>query len=371
MKHGKRMLALLLSLSMVLPMAAPATFAAPEEPVLLEEELMVSGEDSPSPEEVSEPLEEADGLSEEETGALEEADGLSEEETGSLEEETGTSEEETGTPEEEADASEEETGTPEEEVETPKSETVVSGGFVDEEEMVALEAAAEAPYGVEFQMILERWREYLVGKDLDLSVPQIKSYVDSLNASAQDYWSSMNQSADAGRTILWNDLEMNTVKKYPYKDSGVEAKLESATVTQTYERLYTIARAYVTSGCGDFYQKGEVLTELLSAYQFLHDGDFYNASMCNSKLYGNWYQWEIGIPQKLLNALVILWVSGDHFSRRADRSPRLKDRPYGDGPVSQAARGAGQDCGLNHPLPGAGGGDTADRDASGRGDRRG
>lgn len=145
-----------------------------------------------------------------------------------------------------------------------------------------------------FDGLRTKWKNYLVGDNLDLNDSTVKNYVNTLNDTANTYWNNMNKSDNSGRLQLWDDIEI-------IKSDG--SKAGSAMVHSNFKRLYTLALAYKTQGC-ELYQNNAFFKELMSGIRFMVD-TYYNGS--TSKSWGNWWEWEIGIPQSLCSTLLVLF----------------------------------------------------------------
>lgn len=133
-----------------------------------------------------------------------------------------------------------------------------------------------------------RYRERLTGYDpstpYDLSDSPIQSYIERLDQAAESYWQSMNQT-----THVWDDLA----------DSSAEC---SADVTLIYRRLETLARSWATYGSG-YYQDTQLLNDVIAGLDWLYENR-YNE---DTSPYDNWWDWEIGIPLRLNDTVVLLY----------------------------------------------------------------
>src|SRR5262249_40611824 len=106
------------------------------------------------------------------------------------------------------------------------------------------------------------------------------------NASAQDYWSSMNKSP--GRTFLWTDLAGLTTN--------------SGQLWETYDRLKTLTLAYSTSG-GTLASNSALWLDLTNALDWAYTNR-YNETKTESD---NGWHWEIGVPLRLNDITVLLY----------------------------------------------------------------
>ena len=151
-----------------------------------------------------------------------------------------------------------------------------------------------------FAGLRDKWHDYIVGSDLDLSDETISSYVASVHETAAEYLADMKTSAERDRTTLWDDLPITV---YPSSNTGSAAKVSSGNVTTNFQRLKALALAYETEG-GALYQDAALLLEIISGLDFMVD-TYYNGT--TSTNWGNWYHWEIGTPQALASTLILLY----------------------------------------------------------------
>lgn len=145
-----------------------------------------------------------------------------------------------------------------------------------------------------------RWRDYVLGKDLDLTNTAVKTYVDGLDEKASEYYKDMIKSSNTSRTNLWSDLDMTRVA-----GTGDLAKVHSGNISTTYYRIRDIAYAYSTQGTS-LYNDPQVLAELISALDHMY-AKYYTENATTNPVFGNWWHWEIGSPIALLNTAVVLY----------------------------------------------------------------
>ena len=109
----------------------------------------------------------------------------------------------------------------------------------------------------------------------------------SVAAAANSLWSSMDTSP--GRTDVWSNLPLGS---------------NSANLTTTYKQLEQMALAYAMPGSS---LQGNVSLALAikGGLNFVST-NYYTPATSE---YGNWYDWEIGSPQALNNAAVLMYVT--------------------------------------------------------------
>lgn len=181
-----------------------------------------------------------------------------------------------------------------------------------------------------------KWREYLLGGQLDLTNTAIKTYVKGLDEKASEYYNDMVKSSNSSRTNLWSDLDMTRVS-----GTGDLAKVRSGNISTTYYRLRDIAYAYATDGTS-LYNDPAVLAELIAALDHMY-AKYYTDNATSNPVFGNWWHWEIGSPVALLNTAVVLYddltpAQIDNYTKAVNRF--TKDTNSSGMPGSPAMTGA-------------------------------
>ncbi|GAA2564832.1 MULTISPECIES: polysaccharide lyase 8 family protein [Streptomyces] len=142
-----------------------------------------------------------------------------------------------------------------------------------------------------------KWRDLVLGTGFDPAAEPYASRLTALGATAARLRSTMRRVPGS----LWPDL--------PYADPEPDTDSESFTYSgnlgTSYDRLRTLTEAYAQPGTG-LTGDPALLAELLAALDHLHD-EAYHAGQTR---YGNWWNWQIGIPQALLDICVHLY---DHL----------------------------------------------------------
>ncbi|MFD2328103.1 polysaccharide lyase family 8 super-sandwich domain-containing protein [Cohnella sp. GCM10020058] len=135
----------------------------------------------------------------------------------------------------------------------------------------------------EFDTMRLKWRDSLIGGNgYDVNDPVIAR---KLNLLSQTTWSTMNKSAS--RAYLWSDLASAAV---------------SGQVTQAYQRIKDMAIAYATVG-SSVYGNQQLKTDIIGALDWMY-ANRYNETRA---YYDNWWDWEIGSPLQLNDAVVIMY----------------------------------------------------------------
>ncbi|MFE5242362.1 MULTISPECIES: polysaccharide lyase 8 family protein [unclassified Streptomyces] len=153
----------------------------------------------------------------------------------------------------------------------------------------ATDAAAEDD---RYDTLRHVWAEILTGGEIDPTDDAFAGALAVLSANATRLWNSM--SVDSSANSLWTGLALSA----------------PANMTASYKQLATLATAYATpattasDGSGrTLYGNAELGSAIISGLDFLHS-QVYNSGTAET---GNWWEWEIGSPQALLNAAVLVY----------------------------------------------------------------
>lgn len=130
----------------------------------------------------------------------------------------------------------------------------------------------------------DRWLRRVVGENLNLKDEDIAAYVKNIDQEGQELWSSLNKDAD--RTYLWQRIPSDTV---------------SADYTTQFTKIKKLALAFGVEGTS-LYENPELLKDIISAINFMVVDKKYNGSYST----GNWWDWQIGCTQPLVDILMII-----------------------------------------------------------------
>jgi hyaluronate lyase len=136
----------------------------------------------------------------------------------------------------------------------------------------------------EFMKLQEKWQNQLVSDHYDPNNPTMADYVQMVTSEAEALYQTINKASD--RTSLWPLEQGNTA---------------SADVTTQFTKLQKMALAYGTKG-SSLYQDDAVATTIIDGIDFMVTRKGYDGK----KYHGNWWDWQIGVPQKLISTLMIL-----------------------------------------------------------------
>ncbi|MFG3494662.1 polysaccharide lyase 8 family protein [Streptomyces sp. NPDC047928] len=155
-------------------------------------------------------------------------------------------------------------------------------------------ATASSATGADaYDALRARWRDLILGTGFSPATEPYAGKLAALGSTAAALRASMAP-ADGS---LWPELPYAD----PEPDTDAESYTYSGNLGTSYHRLRTLAEAWAQPGTGLTGDPG-LLADLLAGVDHLH-AQAYNASRAR---YGNWYNWQIGIPQALLDICVLV-----------------------------------------------------------------
>ncbi|MFF8841609.1 polysaccharide lyase 8 family protein [Streptomyces sp. NPDC015127] len=154
--------------------------------------------------------------------------------------------------------------------------------------------ASEAAAADEFATLRATWRDLVLGSGFSPTAEPFRSRLAELGTTAAGWRDSMNPQSGS----LWPDL----VFADPDPDTDQESYGYSAKIVDSYARLLTMAEAYVRQGTGLTGNAG-LATAVLTGLDHVYT-EVYNE---NRTRYGNWWSWQIGAPQRLLDICVLMY----------------------------------------------------------------
>ncbi|MGL6174595.1 MAG: Ig-like domain-containing protein, partial [Cellulosilyticaceae bacterium] len=144
-----------------------------------------------------------------------------------------------------------------------------------------------------YKELRQNWSDRMTINDIaDKNNPDYVANMAALATDAQELWDTMNKYDSESEEIdtrqeLWSKYTSNKV---------------SADMTSTMANLRTMARAYASEGCS-LYQNETLGKDILAALDWFYENR-YNKEV---KMYNNWWDWDIGVPQKLNDVLVLMY----------------------------------------------------------------
>lgn len=152
----------------------------------------------------------------------------------------------------------------------------------------------------EYKNIRDRYFNDLTGGNFDYSDSNTKALVDRIFNEANEYWTSILR--DENRTYIWSDISDEAIDAQGYDKNTADIKKSDA-ITTAYRRIETMARAYQMQNSP--LQGNELLlNDILDSLEWMYKNK-YNENL-NTE-YGNWWNWEIGTPQALVNIGVLMY----------------------------------------------------------------
>ncbi|MGW2202826.1 polysaccharide lyase 8 family protein [Streptomyces sp. NPDC001774] len=146
----------------------------------------------------------------------------------------------------------------------------------------------------EFGALRAVWRTLLLGQGFSPTAEPFRTKLAALGTRAAELRSTMAPAVGS----LWPDA----VWTDPEPDTDQESFGYSAKMNESYSRLLTMAQAYSQPGTGltgDASLADDVVAGLDHMYaRIYHEGQ---------ARFGNWYNWQIGAPQALLDTCVLLY----------------------------------------------------------------
>ncbi|MFJ9824843.1 polysaccharide lyase family 8 super-sandwich domain-containing protein [Streptomyces sp. NPDC101160] len=134
-----------------------------------------------------------------------------------------------------------------------------------------------------YDAMRDTWVRLLTGTGFDPAAAPFAAALSSLGTEANTHLSAMAP----GTSSLWPDLPVGTV---------------SANVTGSYARLRTMALAYVQPGTG-LTGSASLATAVSTGLDWLSA----HAYTPSTAVYDNWWDWEIGAPQRLLDVCALMY----------------------------------------------------------------
>lgn len=149
--------------------------------------------------------------------------------------------------------------------------------------------AADQPAVNEFKLLRDKWANYLIGSGYDLNDPDIAAAIELIDSKVTNSletgrWDTMEKGS--GRTYLWEDLQGSS---------------DAVHAAAAYNRLRDMTIAWATFGSA-LYQNETLRDDIVGGLDWLYTNR-YNETI---RMSGNWWEWEIGIPQSLGDMMVLL-----------------------------------------------------------------
>ena len=150
-------------------------------------------------------------------------------------------------------------------------------------------------------VLIRNYVQYLAGNAQMNQNADVKSKLDAINKNAEK--------ALAAYQGIQNPYQMFADEQFDMRD---EKTVQATPVTsnafyKNSQALYDMALAYATSG-SKYYKNAELQKKLIEAigafYQVYQKHTSYQDK--DGKLFGNWWNWEIGVPTKMTAVLALM-----------------------------------------------------------------
>ncbi len=133
--------------------------------------------------------------------------------------------------------------------------------------------------------------EKITGGDLDLSDSLVIKRHAAMDAGVRTSWTDMNK--DPQRKYLWNDRDCVDDSISPFRP---------ASITSSLGRLSWMATAYATKG-STFYKDEKLKKDIIDGMEWMYEHKW----SPKYPLYGNWWDWIIGMPNSVNNMLIVMY----------------------------------------------------------------
>lgn len=148
----------------------------------------------------------------------------------------------------------------------------------------------------DFEKLKESYTQYLVGNEKINKSEQLDSKINNIHKTASNRYNTL---------LPEEDREVNN-KKMLFKNMELGEDLNN--LSKSFLYLYEISLATKTykrenlSG-NNFYQDKDVIEDIIDGLEWLYINAFEDQER---GYYGNWYQWEIGMPMNITKTLMLL-----------------------------------------------------------------
>ncbi|MFG2640635.1 polysaccharide lyase 8 family protein [Streptomyces sp. NPDC048370] len=146
----------------------------------------------------------------------------------------------------------------------------------------------------EFSTLRATWRTLILGEGFSPTAEPFKTMLAQLGTRAAEFRATMAPAAGS----LWPDA----VWTDPEPDTDQESYGYSAKMNESYARLSTMAQAYRQPGTG-LTGNASLAADIVTGLDHMYSRIYHE----NQTRYGNWYNWQIGAPQALLDVCVLMY----------------------------------------------------------------
>lgn len=177
--------------------------------------------------------------------------------------------------------------------------------------VLACAAAASGPVSAgPIDDMRQKWRDTITGGALNSANAQIAAAITVIDnavstcspapcSNGTGVWDSLDRST--GRIALWSDI--------PALSSASDKTQASAEMRKNYDRIRAMAVAYGTQG-SRFQGNSALKTDILNAAEWMQQNRYKPGNQ-----FGNWWDWEIGAPLRLLDVIYVMYDVMDATQR--------------------------------------------------------
>ena len=182
--------------------------------------------------------------------------------------------------------------------------TAVITAMTDDLHKVTCQISVEDAAMKEFyETMRDNWRDRLTGNHADTSDKDNQELMKDITAEAQKFWDDMNKATGDTdkRKTLWDDLNL-TVK---FVSGSSDSKL-SEDFNTAFSRLSAMATAYSSKG-SSLYKNTSLKKDMIEALEWMYTNVYNENYDTENEIYGNWWHWQIGMPQALCNIVILMY----------------------------------------------------------------
>ncbi len=146
----------------------------------------------------------------------------------------------------------------------------------------------------DYQKAIDTWRYFLVAdENIDISDADFAKKLQSIETAGQAAWNTMNKGDDIAELF-----------------EGIKS-VTSASLTSQYQRLLNMTLAYGTYG-NKLYNNPSLKNDILFGLEWLYQNRYgpneinYDGTGWRDPSEYNWWDWEIGVPEKLIDIMMIM-----------------------------------------------------------------
>lgn len=154
-----------------------------------------------------------------------------------------------------------------------------------------------------YENIRLNWSNRLTGNNI--TNPNDADYIktmESIDGGAEKAWSEYIQkpSSTDNRSSIFKDLDL-TVRFTASSDASKSQPFQTA-----FDRLKSMSLAYGAKG-SKYYKNEDLKLSIIDGLDWMYTKVYNEKYDIENKLYGNWWHWQIGMPQALCDIVIIMY----------------------------------------------------------------